>query len=160
MVCTRIHVLVRRLKKNGLGATCALVLACDSWVMKIDLFFSNFSEPNNFKQHFFLSGINQGSVNASRPTSSLYRNSIFLQALLHNLCIISGYDREKLLSFVINTSGAIEHTYFLVNLFWLALHWLKVCVSESFFTEFPRARIFPCWITILTLFAMTSYFLL
>ena len=49
MVCTRIHVLVRRLKKNGLGATCALVLACDSWVMKIDLF-SNFSEPNNFKQ--------------------------------------------------------------------------------------------------------------
>ena len=41
----------------------------------------------------------------------------FLQALLHNLCIISGYDREKLLSFVINTSGAIEHTYFLVNLF-------------------------------------------
>ena len=88
--------------------------------------------------------------------SSKYLNCICFTSFIAEVVRIK---KNSLFSFVINTSSAIEHDYFVMNLFCFALHWLKVRVSKSFFTEFPRARIFPCWVTVLALFTVTFYFL-
>ena len=89
-------------------------------------------------------------------TSLKYLNCICFTSFIAEVVRIKW---NSLFSFVINTSSAIEHDYFVMNLFCFALHWFKVCVSKSFSTKFPRARVFPCWVTVLALFTVAFYFL-